>query len=140
MGEILGIGVTHYPGLIQPDEAMAGLLSRTLDSDQVPEALKDPARWPDPAAMNRELHAMGVGTLLSVWPHFSAGTQFYDMLLSKGWLIHKHFLDRATSMTMDDGRWTMDDNNKIVYRLSSKDHWTRTATTVISSACAAGPR
>ena len=26
MGEILGIGVTHYPGLIQPDEAMAGLL------------------------------------------------------------------------------------------------------------------
>jgi alpha-glucosidase/alpha-D-xyloside xylohydrolase len=44
----------------------------------------DPVRWPDPAAMNRELHAMGIGTLLSVWPHFSAGTQFYDMLLSKG--------------------------------------------------------
>lgn len=48
----------------------------------------DPKRWPDPAAMNRELHAMGVGTLLSVWPHFSPGTQFYDMLQSKGWLIH----------------------------------------------------
>jgi alpha-D-xyloside xylohydrolase len=48
----------------------------------------DPKRWPDPAEMNRELHAMGVGTLLSVWPHFSKGTQFYDMLLSKGWLIH----------------------------------------------------
>ena len=48
----------------------------------------DPKRWPDPAAMNRELHAMGVGTLLSVWPHFSPRTQFYDMLLSKGWLIH----------------------------------------------------
>ena len=48
MGEILGIGVTHYPGLIQPDEAMAGLLNRTLNSDQVPDALKDPARWPEP--------------------------------------------------------------------------------------------
>ncbi len=48
----------------------------------------DPKRWPDPAAMNRELHAMGVDTLLSVWPHYSEGTQFYDMLLSKGWLIH----------------------------------------------------
>ena len=48
----------------------------------------DPKRWPDPAAMNRELHEMGVGTLLSVWPHFSAETQFYDMLLSKGWLVH----------------------------------------------------
>jgi alpha-D-xyloside xylohydrolase len=48
----------------------------------------DPKRWPDPAAMNRELHAMDVNTLLSVWPHFSQGTQFYDMLLSKGWLVH----------------------------------------------------
>ncbi len=48
----------------------------------------DPARWPDPAAMNDQLHAMGIKTLLSVWPHFSAGTQFYDMLRAKGWLIH----------------------------------------------------
>lgn len=48
----------------------------------------DPARWPDPAAMNRQLHSMGINTLLSVWPHFSAGTQFYDMLRRKGWLIH----------------------------------------------------
>ncbi|MGB8259075.1 MAG: TIM-barrel domain-containing protein [Terracidiphilus sp.] len=48
----------------------------------------DPARWPDPAAMNRQLHSMGVTTLLSVWPHYSEGTQFYDMLLKKGWLVH----------------------------------------------------
>jgi len=48
----------------------------------------DPKRWPDPAAMNRQLHAMDTTTLLSVWPHFAPGTQFYDMLLSKGWLIH----------------------------------------------------
>ena len=49
----------------------------------------DPKRWPDPAAMNRDLHSMGVNTLLSVWPHFAPGTQFYDMLVSKGWLVHK---------------------------------------------------
>ncbi len=48
----------------------------------------DPKRWPDPAAMNRELHQMGVDSLLSVWPHYSKGTQFYDLLESKGWLIH----------------------------------------------------
>jgi alpha-glucosidase/alpha-D-xyloside xylohydrolase len=47
----------------------------------------DPARWPDPAAMNRRLHAMGVDSLLSVWPHFSEGSLFYDMLDSKGWLV-----------------------------------------------------
>ncbi len=50
----------------------------------------DPKRWPDPAAMNRELHAMDIRTLLSVWPHFAQGTQFYDLLLSKGWLVHTH--------------------------------------------------
>jgi len=49
----------------------------------------DPARWPDPAAMNDQLHAMGVDTLLSVWPHFSKGTRYYDMLKDKGWLIHE---------------------------------------------------
>ncbi len=48
----------------------------------------DPNRWPDPAGMNRELHAMNVTTLLSVWPHFAIGTQFYDTLLKNGWLIH----------------------------------------------------
>ena len=48
----------------------------------------DPKRWPDPAGMNRQLHAMDVTTLLSVWPHFAPGTQFYDMLAGKGWLIH----------------------------------------------------
>lgn len=48
----------------------------------------DPARWPDPAAMNQQLHSMGITTLLSVWPHFSAGTRYYDMLRDKGWLIH----------------------------------------------------
>ncbi|HEX5454745.1 MAG TPA: hypothetical protein VFX06_13220 [Stellaceae bacterium] len=52
MGDILGIGLTHYPGLIQPDPQMAGLLDRTLNSEQVPEELKDPARWPEP--MQRE--------------------------------------------------------------------------------------
>ena len=65
MGEILGVGVTHYPGLIQPDAQMAGLLNRTLDSDQVPEALKDPKTWPaqmrqewaDPVASAKEHRA-----------------------------------------------------------------------------------
>jgi alpha-D-xyloside xylohydrolase len=48
----------------------------------------DPKRWPDPAAMNDQLHAMGFRTLLSVWPHFAEGTRYYDMLREKGWLVH----------------------------------------------------
>ncbi len=61
----------------------------------------DPARWPDPAAMNSQLHSMGVTTLLSVWPHYSKGTRFYDMLLSKGWLVH-------TPDGKPDPGWTKD--------------------------------
>lgn len=57
----------------------------------------DPARWPDPADMNTKLHAMGVRTMLSVWPHFAAGTRYYDMLRTKGWLIRK------TDGTLDQG-------------------------------------
>ncbi len=60
----------------------------------------DPARWPDPAGMNRELHSMGIKTLLSVWPHYAEGTQFYDMLLKKGWLVS------TTSGTPDRGWYT----------------------------------
>ena len=48
----------------------------------------DPVRWPDPAAMNKQLHSMGITTLLSVWPHFAPGTRYYDMLKQKGWLVH----------------------------------------------------
>ena len=49
----------------------------------------DPLRWPDPAGMNRDLHADGIRTMLSVWPHFAAGTRYYDMLRTNGWLIRK---------------------------------------------------
>jgi hypothetical protein len=52
MGAILGLGLTHYPGLLRPDRDMARFLERTLASGQVPEALRDPAGWPEP--MQRE--------------------------------------------------------------------------------------
>src|SRR5215475_7986800 len=48
MGEILGIGVSHYPPLMQADSNMAWLLQRALDSDQVPATMKDTANWPEP--------------------------------------------------------------------------------------------
>ena len=52
MGEILGLGVTHYPGLIYPDAQMTGLLQKTLESDRIPAAQKDPGSWPE--LMRRE--------------------------------------------------------------------------------------
>jgi alpha-D-xyloside xylohydrolase len=48
----------------------------------------DPEKWPDPAAMNKELHAEGIQTMISVWPRFTEGSRFYDFLLKKGWFLH----------------------------------------------------
>lgn len=50
MANILGLGMSHYPGLLRPD--MTQLFRRTLSSPKVPEAAKDPRNWP--AAMREE--------------------------------------------------------------------------------------
>jgi hypothetical protein len=55
MAEILGLGVTHYPGLMAPEAEMHAVLTRALASSKVPAAMKDPARWPAP--MRREWEA-----------------------------------------------------------------------------------
>ena len=46
MGEILGIGMTHYPPLAGRDENMAGILKGTLRDPAIPEEFKNPANWP----------------------------------------------------------------------------------------------
>ncbi|HEX9092568.1 MAG TPA: TIM-barrel domain-containing protein, partial [Coriobacteriia bacterium] len=47
-----------------------------------------PERWPDPAAMNRQLHDMGFETMISVWPRFTKDSRYYDRLLKNGWFTH----------------------------------------------------
>jgi alpha-D-xyloside xylohydrolase len=49
----------------------------------------DPAKWPDPAAMNRELHAMGFHTMISVWPRFVPEDRYYKTVLDHGWFLHQ---------------------------------------------------
>ncbi len=44
--------------------------------------------WPDPTAMNAELHKMGFHTLISVWPRFAPGSRFYNMMVKRGWFYH----------------------------------------------------
>jgi alpha-D-xyloside xylohydrolase len=45
----------------------------------------DPARWPDPVAMNKELHAMNFHTMISVWPRFVPEDRYYKTVLDHGW-------------------------------------------------------
>jgi alpha-D-xyloside xylohydrolase len=49
----------------------------------------DPKFWPDPAAMNKQLHDLGFETMISVWPRFVPEDRFYAELREKGWLIHQ---------------------------------------------------
>ena len=44
-----------------------------------------PAQWPDPAAMNRDLHAMHFHTMISVWPRFVPESRYYETVLKNGW-------------------------------------------------------
>lgn len=47
-----------------------------------------PSRFPDPAAMNKQLHDMGIQTMISVWPRFTKESRYYDTILKKGWFEH----------------------------------------------------
>ena len=49
----------------------------------------DPAKWPDPAAMNQQLHAMNFHSMISVWPRFVPESRYYDMILKNGWFEHR---------------------------------------------------
>ncbi len=48
----------------------------------------DPEKWPDPAAMNKQLHDQNIESMISVWPRFAPGSQYYDFLVSKNWFEH----------------------------------------------------
>ena len=52
MGDVMVVGVTHYPPFSMLDADMAGILRRTLEDPGIPDAVKNPESWP--AAMRDE--------------------------------------------------------------------------------------
>ncbi|MBB5319421.1 glycoside hydrolase family 31 protein [Tunturibacter empetritectus] len=48
----------------------------------------DPTKWPDPAAMNKELHALNFHTMISIWPRFVPEGRYYNTVLKNGWFEH----------------------------------------------------
>jgi len=45
----------------------------------------DPAQWPDPVAMNKQLHAMNFHVMISVWPRFIPEDRYYATVLKNDW-------------------------------------------------------
>ena len=52
MGEILGLGMTHFPPLTGRDTDMGWILKRALQDPALPEHYRQPSGWP--AAMRQE--------------------------------------------------------------------------------------
>ena len=52
MGEILAVGITHYPPLAGSDETMAWILKRMLQNPRLPKQYRRPEGWPE--AMRKE--------------------------------------------------------------------------------------
>ena len=81
MGEILGLGMTHYPPLTGHDRDMANILRTVMRDPGLPARYRDPAGWPD--AMRREYAADGgtaaaAGHRESLLRHFRHARKLLD--------------------------------------------------------------
>ena len=47
----------------------------------------DPAQFPDPVAMNKELHGLGMQSIISVWPRFETSGRYFNELDAKGYML-----------------------------------------------------
>ena len=47
----------------------------------------DPAQFPDPDGMNKQLHDMGMQSIISVWPRFETSGRYFNQLDTKGYLL-----------------------------------------------------
>ncbi len=47
----------------------------------------DPAQFPAPAAMNKELHDLGMQSIVSVWPRFETSSRYFNELDAKGYFL-----------------------------------------------------
>ena len=47
----------------------------------------DPAQFPDPDGMNKQLHELGLQSIISIWPRFETASRYFNELDAKGYLL-----------------------------------------------------
>ncbi|HEY1150856.1 MAG TPA: TIM-barrel domain-containing protein, partial [Pseudoduganella sp.] len=47
----------------------------------------DPAQFPDPDGMNKQLHDMGVQSIISIWPRYETSGRYFNELDAKGYFL-----------------------------------------------------
>ncbi|HEY3379393.1 MAG TPA: glycoside hydrolase family 31 protein [Armatimonadota bacterium] len=63
----------------------------------------DPAYWPDPTAMVRELAEMGIKLMVSVWPTVNKQSENFEQLRERGLLVGTEHGFPATTRNADTG-------------------------------------
>ncbi len=61
----------------------------------------DPAQWPDPLAMARELRDMGIEAMVSVWPTINGLSRNFRRMRERGWLARTARGGQATTPLFD---------------------------------------
>ena len=64
----------------------------------------DPAYWPDPVGMVRELRDMGVEAAVSVWPSVEMSSENFAEMLDRGYLVQ---VDTGVRLSMRSADWTI---------------------------------
>jgi alpha-D-xyloside xylohydrolase len=47
----------------------------------------NPAEYPDPVGMNKQLHDMGMESIISIWPRYETSGRYFNELDAKGYLL-----------------------------------------------------
>jgi alpha-D-xyloside xylohydrolase len=63
----------------------------------------DPKCWPNPGVMVKELEAMGVKLMVSVWPTVSPTSENYEKMVERGLLINNEYGVDAQHVFVDNG-------------------------------------
>jgi len=58
----------------------------------------DPADWPDVEGMVKQLRAMGIELMVSIWPTVDSRSRYYQEMLEKGYLVQ---VDRGYRLNMN---------------------------------------
>ncbi len=94
----------------------------------------DPACWPDPEGMLKELKSMGIETMVSIWPMVNANSTHFMEMLARGYLVRAEnnlpaFMrftdtyDGATYLHVAD--FTDPEAASYVWDLAKKNYYTR---------------
>jgi hypothetical protein len=81
MGEILGIGTTHYPGLTGTDEGLSSTWQRIINAPRIDPKWKDRRNWP-PGMLDEVGNDMGLAAAgryrERMWRNFRQQRQMID--------------------------------------------------------------